>query len=194
MNGFEDEEQIPVQLENGSLSGQTGNGTNPLSRQEMHPEWFFILVGSIYMVIFIIGAVGNLVVLYGFSKNRKLRQTISNTYIWHLAITDFMFVCTLPFFAIDYFNRHVWVFGTWMCKVCRSVSKINMYSSIFFLTALSVDRTLAVTKPTTTTWLRTRQGIRNISISIWISSCILISRNWFILRMSGLITTIPCVE
>jgi len=77
------------------------------------------------------------------------------------------------FFAIDYFNRHVWVFGTWMCKVCRSVSKINMYSSIFFLTALSVDRTLAVTRPTTTTWLRTRQGIRNISIGIWISSCVL---------------------
>ena len=113
------------------------------------------------MLIFIIGAIGNFIVLYGFSKNRKLRQTISNSYIWHLAITDFIFVCTLPFFAIDYFNRHVWLFGTWMCKICRSVSKINMYrysyssklnftfsfSSIFFLTALSVDRTLVKVKP-----------------------------------------------
>ena len=88
---------------------------------------FFNLVGVIYLLIFFVGAIGNLIVLYGFSKNPKLRETVSNGYIWHLAITDFIFVCTLPFFAIDYFNRHVWIFGTFMCKLFRSVSKINMY-------------------------------------------------------------------
>ena len=58
-------------------------------------------------------------------------------------------------------------------------------SSIFFLTALSVDRMIAVTKPTTSTWLRTRRGIRAISISIWIAACIFMlpeaifsTRNW----------------
>jgi len=149
-----------------------GNETNGGTRSNMHPTWFFLLVGSIYMLIFIVGALGNAIVIYGFTRNRKLYNTVSNSYIWHLAISDFIFVCTLPFWAVDYFNKHSWVFGTFMCKLCRSVSRINMYSSIFFLTALSVDRMIAVTKPTTSTWLRTRRGIRAISISIWIAACI----------------------
>lgn len=88
---------------------------------------FFVLVGSIYMLIFIVGALGNAIVIYGFTRNRKLYNTVSNSYIWHLAISDFIFVCTLPFWAVDYFNKHSWVFGTFMCKLCRSVSRINMY-------------------------------------------------------------------
>ncbi|CBY08866.1 unnamed protein product [Oikopleura dioica] len=139
--------------------------------QRLHPEWFFNLVGALYMIIFTVGAFGNIIVIYGFKSNKKLRQqSESNKYIWHLAITDLIFVCTLPFFAVDYFYRHVWIFGTYWCKVCRYVSKVNMYSSIFFLTALSVDRMIAVTRPTSHLWIRKAKGIFATSIAIWCSS------------------------
>lgn len=29
--------------------------------------------------------------------------------------------------AVDYFHKHVWIFGTYWCKICRFVSKVNMY-------------------------------------------------------------------
>ena len=41
------------------------------------------------------------------------------------------------------------------------------------MTALSVDRALAVTRPTTGTSMRTRTGIKMISISIWICATLL---------------------
>ena len=52
--------------------------------------------------------------------------------------------------------------GQYECGKCLNsiVITAHNFSSIFFLTALSVDRMIAVTKPTTTTWMRTRRGIR----------------------------------
>ena len=41
------------------------------------------------------------------------------------------------------------------------------------MAALSVDRALAVTRPTTGTSMRTRTGIKIISISIWLCATLL---------------------
>jgi len=133
-------------------------------------NWTHISIGTIYLFIFIFGIIGNGLVLYGFSQNRKLRQSISNSYMIHLAVTDLLFVSTLPFWAINQFKMTEWLFGLVACKLLRTISKVNMYGSIYFLTALSVDRALAVTRPTTSTVVRTRRGFRIISIVIWVGS------------------------
>ena len=75
--------------------------------------------------------------------------------------------------AVNYYKRNKWIFGWFMCKFCRTLSKINMYCSIFFLTALSVDRAIAVTRPSTSVIVRTRLGIHLVAASIWIISTIL---------------------
>ena len=64
-------------------------------------------------------------------KNKKLKQSKSNSYIKHLAITDLMFVLTLPIWAVDYFTRHKWYFGLIPCKAVRTISKINMYRYVW---------------------------------------------------------------
>ena len=110
-----------------------------------------ISIGIIYLFIFIFGIIGNGLVLYGFSKNRKLRQSISNSYMIHLAVTDLLFVSgfififvfwlmidfakkksifsvsTLPFWAINQFKMTEWLFGLIACKLLRTISKVNMY-------------------------------------------------------------------
>jgi len=149
------------------------NGSDSGGNVSQYSIWFYNLNGVIFLFIFLIGTIGNVLVLYGFSKNKKLKQSKSNSYIKHLAITDLMFVLTLPIWAVDYFTRHKWYFGLIPCKAVRTISKINMYSSIFFLAALSVDRALAVTRPTTGTSMRTRTGIKIISISIWLCATLL---------------------
>ncbi|KAK2907723.1 hypothetical protein Q8A73_008796 [Channa argus] len=57
-----------------------------------------------------------------------------------LAITDLQFVLTLPFWAVDTALDFRWPFGRVMCKIINSVTTMNMYASVFFLTAMSVAR------------------------------------------------------
>uniref|UniRef100_A0A087Y457 G-protein coupled receptors family 1 profile domain-containing protein n=2 Tax=Poecilia TaxID=8080 RepID=A0A087Y457_POEFO len=57
-----------------------------------------------------------------------------------LTITDLQFVLTLPFWAVDTVLDFRWPFGRVMCKIVSSVTTMNMYASVFFLTAMSVTR------------------------------------------------------
>lgn len=156
---------------------EDSNSTEPTTTDACQPPteltWTYGLIGTIYLFIFIFGATGNSLVLFGFSRNHKLRQSISNSYMMHLAITDLLFVSTLPLWAVNAFKMNVWIFGLVACKLLRTISKINMYGSIYFLTALSVDRALAVTKPTASLAVRTKRGFRMISTSIWLGAVLL---------------------
>ena len=52
----------------------------------------------------------------------------------------------------------------------KKYNNTDSSSSIFFLTALSVDRMIAVTRPTSHLWIRKAKGIFATSIAIWCSS------------------------
>ncbi|KAG6934845.1 relaxin-3 receptor 1-like [Chelydra serpentina] len=65
-------------------------------------------------------------------------------FVLNLAVTDFQFVLTLPFWAVDTALDFSWPFGKVMCKLIASVSAMNMYASVFFLTAMSVARYCSV--------------------------------------------------
>ena len=45
--------------------------------------------------------------------------------------------------AVDYFHKHVWIFGTYWCKICRFVSKVNMYR--YYITEDNVYRQQSMT-------------------------------------------------
>ncbi|XP_043541921.1 relaxin-3 receptor 1-like [Chiloscyllium plagiosum] len=99
-----------------------------------------ITIALIYSVTCAMGILGNLLVLYliqGF--NRQSPSTI-NRFVFNLALTDFHFVLVLPFWAAEIVLDHIWPFGLAMCKLVLFVTVLNMYASVFFLTAMSVSR------------------------------------------------------
>uniref|UniRef100_A0A3B4A2Q1 G-protein coupled receptors family 1 profile domain-containing protein n=1 Tax=Periophthalmus magnuspinnatus TaxID=409849 RepID=A0A3B4A2Q1_9GOBI len=100
-----------------------------------------ILISIVYSVVCAAGLVGNLLVLFLMKarRGRKKRSSI-NLFILNLAVTDFQFVLTLPFWAVDTALDFSWPFGGAMCKIILSVTVMNMYASVFFLTAMSVTR------------------------------------------------------
>ena len=72
-------------------------------------------------------------------RQGRKRSSI-NVFVINLAVTDFQFVLTLPFWAVDTALDFSWPFGDAMCKIILSVTVMNMYASVFFLTAMSVTR------------------------------------------------------
>lgn len=98
-----------------------------------------------YLIVFILSMAGNGVVIYVVCM-MKTARTRTNIYLMHLAIADVLFSLTLPFMAIDV--HYGWVFGDFLCKVLSGFIEVSVYSSVFLLACISVDRHLAIVRAT----------------------------------------------
>ncbi|NXK33348.1 CLTR2 protein, partial [Piprites chloris] len=98
-----------------------------------------------YLIIFFLGAVGNGLSIYVFFQPSQ-RMSV-NIYMQNLAISDLMFVSTLPFRATYFLLGSRWIFGDILCRIMTYSLYVNMYCSIYFLTVLSVVRFIAIVYP-----------------------------------------------
>lgn len=99
-----------------------------------------IIISIIYSLVCALGLVGNLLVLCLMTYKKMWRKSSINLFVTSLAVTDFQFVLTLPFWAVENALDFTWPFGKAMCKIVSYVTAMNMYASVFFLTAMSVVR------------------------------------------------------
>lgn len=99
-----------------------------------------------YTIIFVVGLVGNLTSLGIYLT--KLRPLNSSSIIMvNLALTDLLYVLTMPFLVYYYSNGDTWTLGDVMCRFVRFGFYVNLYGSILSLTCLAVFRYVVVTKP-----------------------------------------------
>ncbi|CAL8281506.1 unnamed protein product [Lota lota] len=99
-----------------------------------------VLIALVYLVVCVLGLVGNLLAMFLLRSRRRSHHSSIDCFVISLALTDLQFVLTLPFWAVDTVLDFRWPFGRIMCKIVSSVTTLNMYASVFFLTAMSVTR------------------------------------------------------
>ncbi|CDQ95375.1 unnamed protein product, partial [Oncorhynchus mykiss] len=131
-----------------------------------------VFICVVYSVVCAVGLVGNLLVLFFIRVKQERKKSRINFFVLNLAVTDFQFVLTLPFWAVDTALDFSWPFGDAMCKIISSVTVMNMYASVFFLTAMSVTRYWSVASSLKD---RTRQkscSAKWISVVLWVSATI----------------------
>lgn len=122
-----------------------------------------------YMVVSVLGTVGNSVVIFVLCCMKKGRGS-TDVYIMHLALADFLFSLTLPFWAVD--ATAGWVFGTTLCKALSGFQEASLYSSVFLLACISVDRHLAIVKATSVLSSR-RLLVKVLCTLAWLGSGLL---------------------
>ncbi|XP_041793253.1 chemokine-like receptor 1 [Chelmon rostratus] len=117
-----------------------------------------LLVVSV--LIFLLGFFGNALVIWisGF----KMKRTVNTIWYLSLAISDFVFCGFLPF-SIANMVMEEWIFGLFMCKFTSSVMFINMFSSIFLLVIISVDRFVSVVFPV---WAQNHRSVKMASVTV----------------------------
>ncbi|XP_030595468.1 P2Y purinoceptor 4 [Archocentrus centrarchus] len=108
-------------------------------------EFKYILLPVSYSLVFVFGFVLNAAALWLFLKLRPWNT--STVYMFHLALSDFLYVLSLPTLIYYYANRSHWPFGVVACKVARFLFYANLYCSILFLTCISVHRYLGICHP-----------------------------------------------
>ncbi|CAF0958061.1 unnamed protein product [Brachionus calyciflorus] len=106
-------------------------------------EWCLLLFS---IVVFIVGIIGNLLVVLVVLKNSQMR-TITNIFIVNLAIGDFfvILICLPPTIITDITG--IWWFGNTMCKIIIYVQYISVCVSVLTLTSISYERYYAIVYP-----------------------------------------------
>ncbi|XP_071995711.1 G-protein coupled receptor 35-like [Engystomops pustulosus] len=97
-----------------------------------------------YIPLFIFGIICNVLALWIFCcKLQKWTET--TLFMLNLIVTDILVVLTFPFRIYSFL--HKWDLGSELCKVLMSFYFLNIYMSIFTITAIALDRYLAVKHP-----------------------------------------------
>uniref|UniRef100_W5NLZ5 Relaxin-3 receptor 1 n=2 Tax=Lepisosteus oculatus TaxID=7918 RepID=W5NLZ5_LEPOC len=129
-----------------------------------------IIISIVYSVVCALGLIGNILVLYLMKSKQGWKKSSINLFVTSLAVTDFQFVLTLPFWAVENALDFTWLFGKAMCKIVSYVTAMNMYASVFFLTAMSVARYWSVASALKSKRRPPCCSAKWMSVLIWIAA------------------------
>ncbi|XP_074056562.1 cysteinyl leukotriene receptor 1 [Macrotis lagotis] len=137
---------------------------------------------TVYSMVSVVGFFGNSFVLYVLIRTYHEKSAFQ-VYMVNLAVADLLCVCTLPFRVVYYVHRGIWFLGDFLCRLSTYALYVNLYCSIFFMTAMSFFRCVAIVFPVQNINLVTQKKARVVSAIIWIF-VILTSSPFFLMSKS----------
>ncbi|XP_053231711.1 B2 bradykinin receptor [Podarcis raffonei] len=161
---------------NSGVSQSAWHNTTNNSSCGWPQEWNWLLEIQPVFLWFLatVGIVENIFVLSVFCFH-KSRCTVAEVYLANLAAADLLLLCGLPFWAITISSNFHWVFGLPLCKAVNAIVSMNLYSSIYFLVMVSIDRYLALVKTMSLGRLRRPSYAKWNCLAIWVSALFLSS-------------------
>uniref|UniRef100_K7FLN5 Melanopsin-like n=1 Tax=Pelodiscus sinensis TaxID=13735 RepID=K7FLN5_PELSI len=149
------------------------------------PDHVFYATGTCVLVIGSIGIIGNLLVLYAFYSNKKLR-TPPNYFIMNLAVSDFLMSASqAPICFINSLHKE-WILGEIGCDLYAFCGALFGITSMMTLLAISVDRYLVITKPLQSMRWTSKKRTSQIIAIVW-----LYSLGWSVAPLLGWSSYVP---
>ncbi|NXT78824.1 CX3C1 protein, partial [Zapornia atra] len=127
-------------------------------------EFGKIFLPLLYLAVFALGLTGNLMVFFAIVKEGS-KKSITDIYLLNLAISDLLFVISLPFWA--YNTVKGWTLGTIACTAVSSLYYIGFFGGMFFITVISMDRYLAIVRATYSLKSRTAKHGLLVTCGVW---------------------------
>ncbi|NXW36799.1 P2RY4 protein, partial [Phaetusa simplex] len=160
---------FPVALWTPTPAPWPGENTTAVAEAKcvFNEEFKFILLPVSYSIVFVVGLPLNSWALWMFiSRMRPWNAT--TTYMFNLAVSDTLYVLSLPTLVYYYADRNNWPFGKGLCKIVRFLFYANLYSSILFLTCISIHRYMGICHPIRSLkWVKTKHA-RIICVGAWL--------------------------
>ncbi|XP_028259810.1 chemokine XC receptor 1-like [Parambassis ranga] len=123
-------------------------------------EFGSIAVPVFFSVVITLSLAGNILVLVILALYENLKS-LTNIFILNLALSDLVFTTGLPFWAI--YHIWGWIFPSVLCNIVTFVFFIGFYSSILFLTVMTIYRYVAVVHPLS------KLGTQKLTTGIFVS-------------------------
>jgi hypothetical protein len=108
-------------------------------------EWFRIFLIIIFVIILIIGLIGNtLVILSVLTNHIKIRRSSTNLLLVNMSCADLIILIFNIFdivqFSFDHLWPTAWYLGLMLCKIVRFAQVFGCYVSVQTLLVISIER------------------------------------------------------
>lgn len=114
-------------------------------------------------VLLVLGLLLNGLALWVFCR-RMPQWTETRVYMTNLAVSDFFLLCSLPFMLVSLRDTK----DTLHCQLSQAIYMINRYMSISLVTAISVDRYVAIRHPLRARGLRSPRQAVAVCMALWV--------------------------
>ncbi|XP_077386431.1 neuromedin-U receptor 1 [Festucalex cinctus] len=133
---------------------------------------FFFPVAGVYLLIFLVGLSGNLLTCAVVAKYKKMRNT-TNLYLVSLAVSDLLMLAFgMPMEIYELWQNYPFPFGAGGCYFKTFIFETVCFASILNVTALSVERYIAVVHPLKTRYLTTKRHAKRVIKAVWAASMV----------------------
>ena len=150
---------------NGSYSNST-NTTDPSAAAHRYTISQMIIIAIVATVLSVATVVGNIMVMISFKIDKQL-QTISNYFLFSLAIADFAIgLISMPLFTVTTLLGY-WPLGPYVCDTWLALDYLASNASVLNLLIISFDRYFSVTRPLTYRAKRTTNRAAFMIAAAW---------------------------
>uniref|UniRef100_UPI00398F3AB4 motilin receptor-like n=1 Tax=Pristiophorus japonicus TaxID=55135 RepID=UPI00398F3AB4 len=125
-----------------------------------------IPVTIVCIVLFIIGVTGNTLTILIIRRYKDMKTT-TNLYLSSMAISDLLIFLCLPFDLYRMWKYMPWLFGDFLCRFYQYVNEGCTYATILHITALSIERYLAICFPLQAKVFITKRRVRSAIALLW---------------------------
>ncbi|KPP59531.1 growth hormone secretagogue receptor type 1-like [Scleropages formosus] len=159
----------PAESDNVSAWGCVGdcaNGSGPEQQETLFSTPELLLVTAVCVLLLAVGLVGNTLTVLVVRLHRDLRST-TYLYLCSMAVSDILILLLMPVDLYKLWRYRPWLLGDVTCKLSQFVSEACTFSSILHITALSVERYLAVCFPLRAKVLVTHAKVKGLIGLLW---------------------------
>uniref|UniRef100_A0A3B3DQA1 Growth hormone secretagogue receptor type 1 n=1 Tax=Oryzias melastigma TaxID=30732 RepID=A0A3B3DQA1_ORYME len=147
-----------------------GNGTRdlefPLPPLNYYSIPLLAAITAACTLLFLVGVTGNVMTILVVGRYRDMRTT-TNLYLCSMAVSDLLIFLCMPLDLYRMWRYRPWRLGDALCKLFQFVSESCTYSTILSITALSVERYLAICFPLRAKALVTKRRVRALIFFLW---------------------------
>ncbi|XP_071344149.1 neuromedin-U receptor 1 [Trachinotus anak] len=121
----------------------------------------------IYLIIFLVGVVGNVLTCTVIARN-KVMWTPTNYYLFSLAVSDLLVLLLgMPLEVYELWQNYPFLLGEGGCYFKTFLFETVCLASILNVTALSVERYIAVVHPLRAKYVVTRTHAKRVILTVW---------------------------
>ncbi|XP_061917028.1 motilin receptor [Entelurus aequoreus] len=132
----------------------------------LFPTSTLVPVTVVCMAIFLVGVAGNTMTILIIQHSKDMKTT-TNLYLSSMAVSDLLIFLCLPFDLYRLWQYVPWLFGEAVCLLYHYVFEGCTSATILHITALSVERYLAISFPLRTKALVTRRRVHYVIAALW---------------------------
>lgn len=127
----------------------------------------FLPVCLIYLIIFLVGVLGNLLTCTVIARN-KVMWTPTNYYLFSLGMSDLLVLLLgMPLELYELWQNYPFLLGKGGCYFKTFLFETVCLASILNVTALSVERYIAVVHPLRAKYVVTRTHAKRVILMVW---------------------------